>query len=80
MKDEEGSGGASPSEANRMKRSQIKLKLLLFDQSDFFFSLGQFIFYFFFNRAMLHILSQIKKHVFFNTNPDYQMVRPKTKV
>ena len=31
-----GGGGASPPEANRMKRSQIKWKLLLFDQSDFF--------------------------------------------
>ena len=32
-----GSGGASPPEANRMKRSQIKWKLLLFDESDFFY-------------------------------------------
>ena len=38
MKGEEG-------EANGMKRSQIKWKLLLFDESDFFFFLGQFIFY-----------------------------------
>ena len=28
-----GSGGASPPEANGMKRSQIKLNLLLFDES-----------------------------------------------
>ena len=29
-------GGASPLEANGMKRSQIKWKLILFDESDFF--------------------------------------------
>ena len=39
MKGEEGSGGASPPEANRMERSQIKWKLLLFDESDFLFLL-----------------------------------------
>ena len=33
-----GSGGLAPPEANRMKRSQIKWKLLLFDESDFFIS------------------------------------------
>ena len=33
MKGEEGVWGP---EANRMKRSQIKWKLLLFDESDFF--------------------------------------------
>ena len=32
-------------EAYGMKRSQIKWKLLLFDESDFFLFLGQFIFY-----------------------------------
>ena len=38
MKDEEGDWwGTSPPEANGMKRSQIKWKLLLFDESDFFF-------------------------------------------
>ena len=31
-----GSGGASPPEANGMKRSKIKWKLLLFDESDCF--------------------------------------------
>ena len=36
MKGEEGVWGASPPEANGMKRSQIKWKLLLFDESDFF--------------------------------------------
>ena len=40
MKGEEGVWGASPPvappEANEMKRSQIKWKLLLFDESDFF--------------------------------------------
>ena len=40
-----GGGGSSPPEANRMKRSQIKWKLLLFDESDFYFFRGQFIFY-----------------------------------
>ena len=33
-----GSGGLAPPEANRMKRSQIKWKLLLFDESVFFIS------------------------------------------
>ena len=37
MKGEEG--------VNRMKRSQIKWKLLLFDESDFLFLLRPFIFY-----------------------------------
>ena len=66
MKGEEGvgGGGASPPEANRMKRSQIKWKLLLFDESDFLFLLRPVYFLFCFNRAMF-ILSQIKKHVFF---------------
>ena len=36
MKCEEGVWGASPPEANGMKRSQTKWKLLLFDKSDFF--------------------------------------------
>ena len=41
MKGEEGvggggGGGLAPPEANGMKRSQIKWKLLLFDESDFF--------------------------------------------
>ena len=37
MNGEEGVWGRQPPEANRMKRSQIKWKLLLFDESDFFF-------------------------------------------
>ena len=38
MKGEEGVGGGGGGlEANGMKRSQIKWKLLLFDESDFFF-------------------------------------------
>ena len=45
MKGEEGSGGASPKEANGIKRSQIKWNLLLFDESDCVFFLDQFIFY-----------------------------------
>ena len=45
MKGEEGVWGAIPSEANGMKRSQIKWKLLLFDESDFCFFRGQFILY-----------------------------------
>ena len=52
-------------EANRMKRSQIKWKLLLFDESYFFFLLKPVYILFSFIRAMLFILSQIKKHVFF---------------
>ena len=64
MKGEGGLGALAPPEANGMKRSQIKWKLLLFDESDLFFC-GQFIFYFSFNRAMLFILSQIKKRIFF---------------
>ena len=44
-----------------MKRSQIKWKPLLFDESDF---LRSVYFLFCFNRAMLFILSQIKKSVF----------------
>ena len=36
MKGEEGVWGLAPPEANEMKRSQIKWKLLLFDESDFF--------------------------------------------
>ena len=39
MKGEEGRG------VNGMKRSHIKWKLLLFDESEFFFFRGQFIFY-----------------------------------
>ena len=53
-----GSGGASPPEANGMKRSQIKWKLLLFDESVFFL-LRPVLFSFI--GAMLFILSQIKK-------------------
>ena len=65
MKGEERVWGAlAPPEANRMERSQIKWKLLLFDESDFLFLLRPVYFLFFFNRAMF-ILSQIKKHVFF---------------
>ena len=56
--------GASPPEANGMERSQIKWKLLLFDESDFFL-LRPVNFLFCFNKAMLFILSQIKKHVIF---------------
>ena len=52
-----GSGGASPPEANRMKRSQIKWKHLLFHESDFLFLLRPVYFLFSFNRAMF-ILSQ----------------------
>ena len=37
MKGEEGVWGLAPPEANGMKRSQIIWKLLLFDESDFFF-------------------------------------------
>ena len=48
-----------------MKRSKIKWKLLLFDESDFFVSFEASFFLFSFNRAMLFILSQIKKRVFF---------------
>ena len=51
-------------EANGMKRSQIKWKLLLFDESDFFL-LRPVYFLFSFYRAMLFILSQIKKCVYF---------------
>ena len=36
MKGEGGFGGLRTPEANRMRRSQIKWKLLLFDESDFF--------------------------------------------
>ena len=64
MKGEEG-GGLSPPEANGMKISQIKCKLLLYDESEFFFFCGRFTFLFSFNIAMLFILSKIKKRVFF---------------
>ena len=40
-----GLGGASPPEANRMKKSQIKWKLLLFDESDFFISFEASLFF-----------------------------------
>ena len=66
MKDEEGSGGTNPQEANGIKRSHIKWKLLLFDEPDLF-SLGASLFLFSFKRTMLFILSQIKKHVFLKT-------------
>ena len=61
-----GSGGTSPPEANGMKRSQIKWKLLLFDESEVFsFEASLFLFFLFSsNRAMLFILLQIKKRVF----------------
>ena len=64
MKGEEGVWGASLPEASRMKRRQIKWKLLLFYESDFF-SFKTSLFLFSFNRAMLFILSQLKKCVFF---------------
>ena len=65
LKVKRGSGALAPPlpEDNGMKRSQIKWKLLLFDESDFFL-LRPVYFLFSFNRAMLFILSQIKKHVF----------------
>ena len=68
MKGEEGVWEAlappPPPEANDMLRSQIKWKLLLFDESDFF-SFEAVYFLFSFKRAILFILLQIKKHVFF---------------
>ena len=65
MKGEEGVWeGTSPPEAKRMKKSQIKWKPLLFDESDFLFLLRPVYFLFSFNIAMF-ILSQIKEHVFF---------------
>ena len=65
MKGEEGVWGASaPPEASRMKRSQIKWKLLLFNESDFFFIYFSILFNMFNNRAMLFVLLQIKKCVF----------------
>ena len=64
MKGEEGVWGHHPLEVNGMKRSQIKWKLLFFDESDFF-SFEASLFLFSFNRAKLFILSQIKKRVFF---------------
>ena len=70
-----GSGGASPPEANGMKRCQIKLKLLLFNES---ISFEASLFFITFNKAVLFILSQIKETcIFFKTQPDYQMVRAK---
>ena len=71
-----GSGGL---EANGMKRSHIKWKLLLFNESDFF-SFEASLFFLSFNRAMLFILSQIKKRVLKKMKPDYQMVKPKKNV
>ena len=50
-------------EANGMKRSQIKWKLLLFDESDFFFLLMPVYFLFSFNRAML--FPRKSRNVFF---------------
>ena len=65
MNGEEGVWGASATpEASGMKRRQIKWKLLLFYESDFFL-LRPVYFVFSFNIAMLFIFSQIKKHVFF---------------
>ena len=52
-----------------MKRSQIKLKLLLFDKTDFL-SFDASLDLFSFNRAMLFIISQIKKRVFLLKNPN----------
>ena len=46
MKGEEGVWGAlAPPEANRMKGSQIKWKLLLFNESDFFISFEASLFF-----------------------------------
>ena len=46
MKGEGGTGGGlAPPEANRMKRSQIKWKLLLFDESDVFISFEASLFF-----------------------------------
>ena len=71
MKGEEGVWGEAlapppPPEANGMER-QIKWKLLLFYESDFFL-LRPVYFLFSLNRAMLFIVSQIKKRVFFKPN------------
>ena len=57
----------------QMKISQIKWKLLLFDETDFVRLRSV---YFCSLRAILFILSQIKKDIFFNIKPDYQIVRP----
>ena len=48
----------------RQKLNKIEWKLLLFVESDFFL-LRPVYFLFYFNIAMLFILSQIKKHSFF---------------
>ena len=58
-----------------MKRSQIKMKLLLFDESDFFSFEGVY-FLFSFNRAMSRNVYLKKTH----KKTDYQMVRPKKNV
>ena len=75
MKGEEGVWGALALNENKSN----KMELLLFDESDFFL-LSPVYFLFSFNRAMLFILSQIKKRLFKKTTttnkPDYQMVRP----
>ena len=60
-----GSGGASPPDANGMKRSRMKWKLLLFDESDFF-SFEASLFLFSFNKAMLFITRKSKNVYFLN--------------
>ena len=59
-----GLGGASPKEASRMKRSQIKWKLLLFNESVFIFFYGQFTFLFSLIKEPCYLFSCKLRNVF----------------
>ena len=59
-------GGTSPPEAIRMERSQIKWKLLLFDESDFLFLLRPVYFYSFLIEPCL--FSRKSRNMYFSLN------------
>ena len=63
MKGEEGVW--EPPRSQRYEKKSNKMEASLFDESDFFLLRPVYFFLFSFDVAMLFILSQIKKHVFF---------------
>ena len=74
-----GSGGLAPPEANGMRRSRIKWKILLFDESDIF----SFETSLFFSLLIepCYLFSRKSRNLYLKKkNPDYQMVRLKKNI
>ena len=67
MNGEEGVWGRPP-EANRMKRSQIKWKLLLFDESDFFLFLLRPVYFLFSFKIEPCLFSRKSRNMYFSLN------------